>query len=325
MMKTTRLFGAVALSLLFAMSACNKNEDPKANPTPTPTPTPTTGPYASLAKAFEEVAPKSKTVTINAAVGGTFYGNSGTRYNFLPNSFVNSAGTVVSGNIDIEVLECTTDADMIFAKMLTVSNGIPLISAGEINVKATQSGAALQIRPGYTYSVNMPTNNGLATAGMEYFTGTASTAENGTIVNWNLGIRKDSLAAVVYNGDTISMFPDSVGFKNLDKYAVSDFVDVDVKIDGFNPTLKQEDFTSYVLLDGLLSAAPMNSLTLSGNTIKATKILKLKSHLVFCGVYNGDFYGGVLKDVSAVAGNTYTISVSKMTPPAFKTLVNGLN
>jgi|GEM_PF-923789 len=324
-MRTTKLLGVIALNLLLAFSACKKNEDPKATPTPTPAPTPTAGPYASLAKAFEEVAPKSKTVTINAAVGGSFYGLSGTRYNFLPNSFVNSAGAVVTGNIDIEVLECTTEADMIFGKMLTVSNGTPLISAGEVNVKATQSGAALYIRPGYTYSVNMPTNKGLATAGMEYFTGESSTLVNGSIVNWNLGIRKDSLAAVVYNGDTISMFPDSVGFKNLDKYASSDFADVDIKIDGFNPSLNQEDFTSYILLDGLLSAAPMIGKSLSGDSIKTTRILKLKSHLVFCGVYKGDFYGGILRDVTVVAGNTYTITASKMTPPAFKALINALN
>lgn len=322
-MNHSKLLATLALGVFVALASCKKNEDPKVTPTPTPTPTP--GPYSSLSKAFEEVAPKSKTVTINAAVGGTFYGNSGTRYIFMPNSFINSAGTVVSGNIEIEVLECTNEADMIFSKMLTVSNGTPLISAGEINVKVSQSGAPLNIRPGYTYTVNMPTNKGAATAGMQYFTGAPTSTVQGSIVNWNLGIRKDSLASIIYNGDTITMFPDSIGFKNLDKFPTSDFVNVDIKIDGFNPTLKQEDFTCYSIIDGLLSAAPINSYDMSGATIKSTRLLKLKSHYVFCGIYNGEFYGGILKDVSAVNGNTYTITVSKMTPPAFKTLINGLN
>lgn len=316
-MKTSKVLATLALGLSIAILACNKKEDPKVT-------TPTPGPYSSLSDAFASVAPKSKTVTLNASTGGSFFGNSGTRYTFSANSFINASGTVVSGNIDLEVLECVSESDMIFSKMLTVSNGTPLISAGEILVKASQAGASLNIRPGYAYSVNMPTNKGTATAGMEYFSGASSSSLPGSIVNWNLGIRKDSFASVIYNGDTISMFPDSVGFKNLDKYASSDFATVDIKIDGFNSTLKQDDFTSYIVLDGLLSAAPLYSSNLSGNTIKNVKVLKLNAHYVFCGVYNGDFYGGILKDIIAVNGNTYTIMVSKMTPPAFKVLVDAL-
>lgn len=316
-MKKVMISAAVLMSMTLSFVACKKNDKPTNTTIP--------GPYTTINSAFADVAPKSKTVTINATSGASFYGNSGTRYIFYPNSFVDAAGALVSGNIDIQVLECTSVADMIFGQMLPMSNGNPLISAGEINVSATQSGAPIYIRPGYVYEVKMPTNKGAATAGMEYFTGAPSTSIKGSTVNWNMGIRKDSLSSIVYNGDTISMFPDSVGMKNLDKYASTDFAIINLKIDGISGTLDEKDLFTYFKLDGLLSAVSIYSSTpFVSNTYTSVKILKSKTHLVACTVYGGDFYGGVLNDVMATDGTTYTLTVSKMTPTAFKTMIDAL-
>lgn len=301
---------------LFA--ACKKGDNAVVVP-------PATKGYASLSKAYEDVAPKSKIVTLNAAAGGSFYGNSGTRYHFPANAFQTASGTLVAGNINIEVLECLTESDMIFSKMLTMSNGKPLISAGEFNVKASQYGVAVYIRPGMSYQVSLPTNKGAATAGMSYFSGTPSTTFTGSIVNWNLSI-VDSLRSIVYDGDTIRMTPDSVGFINCDKYPAADFAAVNVRIDGISGSLKQEDFNAYYVLDGLLSAASIYSGTLAFtfNTYTGAKILKMKAHYVVCAVYGGEFYGGILKDITAVDGNTYTITISKTNPAAFKILIDAL-
>lgn len=317
-MNPTKLFATLAMGVVVALASCKKNEDPKVTPTPTPSP----GPYSSLAKAFEEVAPKSKTVTINAAVGATFYGNSGTRYIFMPNSFINSSGTVVSGNIDIEVLECTNEADMIFGKMLPMSRGEMLYSGGEIRVRATQAGSALNIRPGYRYTVNMPTNLGAATAGMDVFRGVESTVNRGSAIDW--AIIKDSLGAIIYDGDTIVMRPDSVGFTNCDKYAAYSKVTVDVKLDGTGGTIDSNNVYSYFLPEGFLSAVSLYGTSFVSNTMKSCTIPMLKSHLVACTVVGGDFYGGYVSGVTPSSGSTYTITLSKTTPTAFKTVINTL-
>jgi hypothetical protein len=321
-MKTTKLLMTLTLGVAISFAACKKTDDPKASPSPTPTPTP--GPYTSLSKAYEELAPKFKTVTFNAAVGASFYGNSGTRYIFMPNSFVNASGALVTGNVDIEVLECINRADMIFGQMLTVSNGEALISAGEINVKATQAGSKIYIRSGMTYTANMPTNKGMATTGMEFFSGAPATDIKGSIVNWNL-VAGDSLnARIVYDGDTVRLMPDSIGMSNADKYGKEGSVIVDVKLDGINTSVKKDDVILYYLFEGLLGAVPSKGGSFSGGTYSSTSMVKLKSHIVACAVYNGDFYGGISSGVTPTAGSTYTVTVSKTTPTAFKTLINAL-
>lgn len=319
-MKTVKLLAGLSLSIAIAFAACKK-EDPKATPTPTPTPTP--GTYSSLAKAFEEVAPQSKTVTINAAAGGSFYGNSGTRYIFMPASFINSSGAVVTGNIDIEVLECVNESNMIFGKMLTMSAGEMLYSGGEISVKATQGGQPLNIRPGYRYTVKMPTNNGAATAGMDVFRGVASSVNRGSGVDWMI-LKDSTTGGIVYDGDTIIMTPDSVGFTNCDKYAAYTKASVDVKLDGTGATIDSNNVYAYFLPEGYLAAVSLYGTSFVSNTMKSCSVPVLKSHLVACAVVGGDFYGGYVSGITPGSGSTYTITLSKTTPSAFKTAISSL-
>lgn len=306
----------ICLGLAALISSCSKGD--------ATTPPPAESAYPSLARAYDEVAPKSKIVTLNAATGGSFFGNSGTRYVFPANVFQNAAGIVVTGNVTLEVLECLKESDMIFAKMLTVSGGTPLISAGAVSIKATQAGSPVYIRSGMRYDILLPTNTGTATAGMSYFTGQSTVSVPGSNVTWTLS--KDTAARVVYNGDTIRMTPDSVGFVNCDKFPASDLITINVKLNGFAGTLKQSDFFSYYLLEGMTSAVPLYSTTkaFTDNMYENVKVLRMNAHYVVCAIIGGDFYGGMLKSISPVEGRTYTISLVKTTPTAFKKEIDAL-
>lgn len=320
-MKTAKVLTVLTVAALAGFTACKK-EEIKVPTVPNNPPTPT-GTYTSLSKAYEDVAPRWRKVTFNAATGSTFYGNSGTRYIFMPNSFINASGTVVSGNIDVEVLECTNRADMIFGKMLTVSNGALLYSGGEISVKASQGGASLNIRPGYTYTVKMPTNAGVSTAGMDFFRGIATTTVPGSGVDWRI-VKDSTTGGIVYDGDTIIMTPDSVGMSNCDKYAAYTKATVDVKLDGTGGTIDSANVYSYFLPEGFLSAVSLYGSSFASNTMKNCSVPMLKSHIVVCAVVAGDFYGGTLSGITPSSGTTYTVTLSKTTPTAFKTAISSL-
>ncbi|MDI9319147.1 MAG: hypothetical protein QM530_01615 [Phycisphaerales bacterium] len=315
-MKKLIMSVAALMSLTASFVACKKSDSSTVINNPTP------GSYTSLFGAYSDLAPKSKTVIINAISGGSFYGNSGTRYEFQPNSFQTLSGTVVTGNVDIQVLECTNNADMIFGKMLTMSDGQPLISAGEISLSASQGGVAVNIRPGKNYTVSLPTNRGAATAGMYFFRGASTESYAGTTTNWS--ITKDSLLSIIYDGDTVRMTPDSTGNSNVDKFSSAGFASVDVKLTGVTGAINAKDVMTYYVLEGYMGVASMPTANFSANTYSSSAILKLKSHLVACCIYNGDFYGGILSSVSPTDGTTYTISLSKTTPAALKVLINAL-
>lgn len=319
-MKKVNLIAALTLGIAMTFAACKKDENKVTAPVVTP------GPYTSLSNAFADVAPKSKKVTLNAGVGGSFYGNSGTRFVFPANAFQTMDGKSVSGSVDIEVLECTKESDMIFARMLTMSNGEVLISGGSFSLKASQAGAALKIAPYIKYSVNLPTNKGAATAGMSLFSGVASDKVPGTDVNWNL--RMDSLTYIVYDGDTIRLYPDSTGFVNVDKYSDAEKAHVNIKIEGVDGSIDSKELAAYYLLDGLMSAISYSTNyggTYSANEFKSVNMVKLKAHIVVCTVYKGEFYAGTLSNITAADGASYTVTLSKTTPIAFKTIIDGLN
>ncbi len=313
-MKKVMISAAVLMSMTLSFVACKKNDNPTISPIP--------GSYTTLNSAFAGEAPKSKTVTINATTGASFYGNSGTRYAFLPNSFQTSSGGLVSGNVDIEVLECTNNADMIFGRMLTMSDGQTLISGGEIRVKASQAGNNVYIRPGMTYNVNMPTNKGAATSDMSFFRGRPTETFLGTTTNW--GLSRDSFMSIVYNGDTIGMTPDSLGDSNIDKFTSAGVAKVDIKLSGISGTIDVKNVMAYYLLEGYLSVASLPTTNFFSNTYNSQVMLKMQSHIVACCIYSGDFYAGTLASVTPTDGTVYTLNLNKMSPAAFKTMINAL-
>lgn len=279
--------------------------------------------YESFAREYESLAPQVKQVTIDAAAGASIYGNSGTRYVFPANAFQTASGALVTGAVNLELMECVRNTDFIFARMLTVSEGLPLLSAGSVMVKATKDGAAVFIRPGMNFTVKMPTAKGPSADAMSYFRGLETAGIPGSIISWAPQV--DSMFSVIYDGDTISMFPDSVGYHNLDKYASGDFVSIDVKIDGLgSTTLSTTDVLGYYLIAGTLSAGPLSGSSFSSNTFKSVRILKNKTHLAIAVISGGDFYAGILSNVLATSGSTYTVTVSKTTPAVFKAMLAAL-
>ncbi|MGC4056987.1 MAG: hypothetical protein QM743_02560 [Chitinophagaceae bacterium] len=62
--------------------------------------------YQSFSREFEQLAPRKMTKSIDAAAGASFYGYSGTRYVFPANAFQTASGTVVTGMVDLQVMEC---------------------------------------------------------------------------------------------------------------------------------------------------------------------------------------------------------------------------
>jgi len=112
--------------------------------------------YSSMDDVFSSLSVQSNVTTLDAAAGGTFYGASGTRYVFAPNSFQTASGATVTGKVQVTTSEYLQKGDMIFSKMLPISNNEPLLSGGEINVSASQNGQNIFMKPGTSFKANMP-------------------------------------------------------------------------------------------------------------------------------------------------------------------------
>lgn len=309
---------AMALAAL-CLAACSKPRTITAGPDPVPTPTPTT--TYDIATVFAANAPTAKTTTIDAAAGGTFTGNGGARYTFPANAFVTAAGLPVTGQVTVRAAEMLTKADMVFSGILPISNGEPLISGGEVYMKVMQGNTTLRMAPGKKYTVSMP-QGGAPTPGMELFY--AAGAYKSTIgggVNWQLS--KDSTSGIIrYNGDSISIFSDSIGFANADRFLPSpDYQNFTVAVSAGGRAISPDSLIGYTLYDDYDGVWPLSSY--NSGVFAENHVPNIPVHFVVVAVINGTMYAGA-KGATPANGATYVVNIAAITPTELKALVQAL-
>jgi len=278
------------------------------------------GPVYTMYSAFTEVAPKEMIQNIEAATGGSFRGNSGSRYIIPANAFVNSAGTIITGTVQIHVTEYLRKADMLFSGIIPISNGAPLISGGEVYITANQFGNRLWLAPGKTFQVNMP-QGGTPAAGMFLFTGQKDSAAN--TVNWipvpdsTLNGRK----GIVYNGDTLGIISDSIGYCNADQFMTSpNYQSFTVTATTANGAPINNSICGYALYDNYNGLWQMYA---SNKVFSENHVPDIPVHFVVTCIIDGDLYGGILGATPA-NGATYNVVLSKTTPAQLRTQVDAL-
>ena len=207
-MSTARILLATMLSVALFVG-CKKDDDEAA--TPSVPGTPTTN--AMLALFDQHVEDATQLFTVNAGTGGAVIGQDGVTMFFPPNAFRTLAGAVVTGPVQVELVEALTLGDMLWLNKRTLGNDNgqlrPLVSGGQYFLNVTQGGQQLRLAENAGY-VNVPAPNGID-PNMQLFTGTV---DGNGIITWdpfgNSGLGQDSLS---YN------FPnDSLGWINCDYF-----------------------------------------------------------------------------------------------------------
>lgn len=134
--------------------------------------------YLYTTSFYEDNAPKPQSYSFSTSKSNSFIGPKGTRVSIPQNAFVDANGNAVNGQFDFFMTEIFTVEDMIFSDKMTVSNGQLLSSGGELYVNAQQNGQRLELAPGKSISIEVPTNN--PTPQMAFFGGVGS----GSNFNW---------------------------------------------------------------------------------------------------------------------------------------------
>lgn len=326
-MKKSHLLPAIIIALCVIFLVDCKEKENIIPDTTTTDPTDDDDPvYFSIDEVFKELSVKPKKVTIDISQDNSFYGNSGTRYTFMANSLETMDGTTVTGNVDVEVAEYLDRGDMIFSKMLPVSDGKPLVSGGELDIKASQNGEELRLRDGFTVRANVP-QRGTPDPQMEYFRGRPDNDDELNVVNWERP-KVDTAgqafgyynAVAVIDGDTTAIISDTLNKINIDKFLdLFGVYEVSIVIDGV--TIKTFDAINvYALFKDVTSV--MRSGIIRTNNFKMD-IPGRPADIVAFGVIDGVFYSGILS-VSSDNSKDYKLTLTKSNPKHFKEIVNKL-
>jgi hypothetical protein len=205
-MKTISLISSIACATVL-FTSCKKD-----NPT-------VTGNGTQLTNFFNTNVSSSKQIfTINASMGGDVFGAKGTHVRVLPNSLFDANNQLVTGNVQLELVEIYDRADMVLLNKPTMgkmSNGdlSTLISGGEYYLKITQNGQEI-FAPSGVY-VSLPTTNtGGVDPAMKAFDGV-------TELNnfwWNQTADTVNLDQDSIGGSSYGILDGQWGWTNIDRF-----------------------------------------------------------------------------------------------------------
>lgn len=295
--------------LMFTTVACKKKNEPS-----NPVGNTNFKTYASMDEVFTLLELKPKVLVFDASVGKSFYGNSGTRYTFAPSCFIDASGSVVTGNVQVEVTEYLKKGDMIFSGVLPISDGESLISGGEFNVRASKNGQELFIKPGLTFQANIPRLGSKDTT-MSLFRGLSTNSKPEDKVNWRFRIPDTGISWLTFSNDSFHVISDSLRYWNADKFMNNpNYQKFTVYLVGTNVTIDGTSLYSYVLYDGVRALLKIYN---GQTTIPVVHVPDIPCHFISYGLINGHFYGGVI-GATPQNGEKYTITLTEVDPADFK-------
>lgn len=178
--------------------------------------------YLNSKDLFKSAAPKEQKFIMDAAVGKTLVGNSGSKYYIPANALLHQNNTTVTGNVEIVLIEYSTKADMLFSGVTTTSGKELLESGGMFYIMAKQNGEELKAKPEANFSFNIvPTGNNMIDP-MDFWNGVPNPNDSLNKINW---VIQDSIR-IVPRKDSQNFKPNyqfqlnyfKFGFCNLDRY-----------------------------------------------------------------------------------------------------------
>ncbi len=313
------LFSLCVLAACLVMS-CGKNYNNS--------PAPATPTYASIDEVFSNLAVQPKIVTVDAGTANTFYGNSGTRYIFPANCFQTASGASVTGSVQLSSAEYAEKGDMIFSKMLPISDNEPLLSGGEIDLSASQNGQKLFMKPGMRLQANMPiAASAVPVTGFVFFSGVANSNNNQAKVNWVPANPHGGPSVSMVTGDTLGIVSDSLRVCNADAFMhpIPNYQTFTVAINVINGTLPAStQVFAYALYDTYKGVWPLGFVGSYANGVFTERHTpNIFIHFVAFALINGKFYGGI-NSLTPVTSGRYTIDIAEVDATAFKAQVNKL-
>jgi hypothetical protein len=165
---------------------------------------------------------ESQSFNINVESDTILMGSKGTLIRIKKNSFQDSKGNIVQGEVNIELKEVISKVDIILSGLSTTSDGKLLETSGMIFLKAKQDKQVIDLRDDYKIGIVVPAE--LINRKMKVFTGTLSKG----MINWQnperilnnvdsvrYGIIPESLLDI-YGLERARFISDSIGIIGID-------------------------------------------------------------------------------------------------------------
>lgn len=277
----------------------------------------TPGGYASLDDIFARTAPLPTTQSIVVSSGGEVVSKGGTHIIFPKDAFQSYSGAIVTGSVDVKVYDWLKKGDMVFGKVLPVSDNELLYTSGQAYIEVTQRGVPVRLRKGYKAYLLFPQFNQSGGGGDSLFLG-QSMAGSVHSVNWYTKDTAGRTSTAIT--DTVVLATDSFRYVAASHFLpITGYNNFTVRL---NTPITLEQSVAVALFDDLKSVYPVSSAV--NGTVSAQHIPDGKLHLAVMGVNKGVFYAGIAAIPQPKTDSTYEVLIKQVDPQNFRLQMNAL-
>lgn len=288
-------------------SSCNKEGGALNTVTP--------GGYSSLDDIFAATALPPVTQSIKVSSGGEIISSGGARVLFPANAFQTYSGTIVTGSVDVTVQDWIKKGDMVFGRVLPVSNNEALSTSGQAYIEVTQKGVPVRLRKGFRVAVKFPQFNLLSNNDSLYLGRKVAGSVN--TVNW---YSKDTGGGSFPLGDTVVLTSDSLRYIASSHFLLpSENKNFSLRV---NAPVVLEQTLAVALIDGVRSVYPVASAI--NNNIYAQHMPNMPMHVAVMGINKGVFYAGIADVPAPQNDSTWQVTLKQVAPQAFRLQLNSL-
>jgi len=272
--------------------------------------------YTNTQDFFNQNYVEDQSFTLTAETGGTITGKKGTKINFPANAFQDYLGNQTSGQINITIKEIFKKNDMILSNKPSMSDGQPIITAGEIYVKVVAGDVELRLAPATYFYMILPADSLVTT--MKVFYGSGDSLNN---INWHtdtlLHTGTVSVKNLPYPSYELTSF--NLSWISCARYYVQPQT-ADVSITLANDTT----FTGAQVYLVLKDNSVMQLKTVSGFSFSATGVPVGPLNLVGLTIHNHLLYFAA-SHFTLQTGYTGSITLTPTTTVAFKSYLYQVN
>lgn len=304
-----------ATTLILAATSCKKETTPVTPQNPIP--------KAEIKDVFgSNREAGTQYFTINASQFNTITGANGTKIHINANSLRTPSGAMVTGNVQVELLEALDMGDMLWynTQTLGIDNGTRriLVSGGQYYLSITQGGQQLSFVPGGSWS-EVPTTN--PDFNMDLFFGTDSSGN----ITWNPADSSGVVVGQDSTGGSVYQFPnDSMGWVNCDYFynpgGTQTIVDAVVPT-GYNAS----NTTVWIVFPTINSVTGMYTFISPDTFTTSYYTLPVGLNVTFVALhYDGTNYYSAFSTTNIVTGHSEVLNFNPTTLSQFQTDVNSL-
>lgn len=302
--KLSFLTACVATAVFF--SACKKNGEPGENPEPD-------GGYTTVEALYPTQTSPSLKINIDNDGENTVTGASGTQYVIPDSAFTLMDGTPVFGTVSLELKEYVTKKNMIFHRVLPLTDTSVLTSYGAVYIQATKNSAPLKLKAGEKIAAFLEQNVAMDMATeIKLFTGVPSGDAAFSTLTWKPAPESVGGADPLLN--YVVLYSSELGYLQAANYQTGDKRKVTLNLSGFPDFNADAMLRTYVLYDDLKTTYALDQAPYgyrAGAQVMDSFVANRTAHFVAFGVKDGFFYGGI-KKATISADTTLPLELVRM-------------